>query len=239
MGYALPGIFLAVLVLVFLWHRRENSRLSEELSNTLASGTSPRFSHFAWQRTFQLLLAVAVLSAVIVAYDWKYTETTHQVEALSAQAQDAERKYQESLKVQEQLADELQLTQQPPAPQPQAKEPASTVAALFTPEDQAGSADEQMDEIKRRFENVLVLYYFLRKCERVGQDDFFIITTALSQEMASVNAPGRLQYDILTAARGSYREMYAKSDCGGSELPDLTRQYNDYITVLSKNALAE
>jgi hypothetical protein len=61
--------------------------------------------------------------------------------------------------------------------------------------------------------------------------------SALAVEMASVNAPGRLQYDILTAARGSYREMYAKTSCEPANLSSLRESYALYISSISKNVV--
>ena len=61
-----------------------------------------------------------------------------------------------------------------------------------------------MDAIKKRYEGLLVNYLFLKKCGLINAQDYHTIISALAQEMASVNAPGRLEHDIQTAANGSY-----------------------------------
>jgi hypothetical protein len=53
--------------------------------------------------------------------------------------------------------------------------------------------------------------------------------------MASINAPGRMQYDILSAAKGSYTEIYSGSPCDGKEVDALLIQYNNYIKLLTTN----
>jgi len=118
------------------------------------------------------------------------------------------------------------------------QQPAPTAAqsleALYNPEDSTPGASAEMDRIKKRFEDMLVNYMFLRKCGQTAETDYHIITSALSQEMASINAPGRLQYDILTAAQGSFKEVYANSDCNAPETPALLAQYREYIATISR-----
>jgi len=127
----------------------------------------------------------------------------------------------------------------PPAAQP-AKQVANATAAqtvddVYNPEKKASDAQSSMDDIKKRYEDILVIYMFLKKCNKAKDGDYNIILSSLGQEMASVNAPGRLQYDILTSAQGSYKELYSKSACNGSGITPLVGQYNEYIKVLSKN----
>jgi len=111
----------------------------------------------------------------------------------------------------------------------------NSLEEVYDPELKATGDQPAMDRIKKRYEDILVTYFFLKKCGRAQPTDFHIITSALSQEMASINAPGRMQNDILNSARGSYREMYANSACEGEGLDNLSRQYTDYIATLTKN----
>lgn len=111
----------------------------------------------------------------------------------------------------------------------------ASVTNVYEPEQVAVGDQAVMDRIKKRYEDVLVTYFFLKKCGRAEITDFHIINSALSQEMASVNAPGRMQNDILTAAKGSYEEMYATSSCQGEGFNSLHTQYVDYISTLSRS----
>lgn len=110
-----------------------------------------------------------------------------------------------------------------------------TLDDIYNPEKKAGDPQSNMDDIKKRYEDIMVIYMFLKKCGRTKDGDYNIITSALAQEMAAVNAPGRMQYDVLTAAQGSYKELYAKSSCSSSGIDSLNAQYTDYIGVLSRS----
>ncbi len=112
---------------------------------------------------------------------------------------------------------------------------AADVTSVYNPEEKATGEQSAIDRLKKRYEDILVTYFFLKKCGKVQDNDFLVITAALSQEMASVNAPGRMQSDILDSAKGSYNEMYAQSSCEGEGFNTLYAQYVDYVNGLSKN----
>ena len=48
-------------------------------------------------------------------------------------------------------------------------------------------------------------------------------------------AAAHLQIDIMSAAEGSYKEIYSQSQCGGQGMDALYAQYTDYLNVLSAN----
>jgi len=110
-----------------------------------------------------------------------------------------------------------------------------TIEALYNPERNQTDRQSSMDDIKKRYEDIIVIYLFLKKCNKIAPDDFDIINYALSQEMASVKAPEKLHDDIMNAAQGSYNEIYAKSACDGKGIGDLSVQYTNYIKVLAAN----
>ncbi len=110
-----------------------------------------------------------------------------------------------------------------------------TIEQVYNPERESGDDQSSMDDIKKRYEDILVIYMFLKKCNRIESTDYNVITSALAQEMASVNAPGRMQFDIVNSAKGSYQEIYSQSACDGAGINKLTRQYHQYIDVLKTN----
>jgi hypothetical protein len=116
--------------------------------------------------------------------------------------------------------------------------PAATIDDVYNPEKQNNSNEAAMDGIKKRYESILVLYNFMKQCGKAGPNDYPVILSSLGQEMASVNAPGRLQYDVITSAEGSYKELYSKSSCNGADMSSLVAQYTNYITALSNNVAA-
>jgi hypothetical protein len=110
-----------------------------------------------------------------------------------------------------------------------------TVEEVYNPEEMSSDKQSTMDSIKKRYESLLVNYLFLKKCGLINPQDYHAIISALAREMSSVNAPGRLEHDIMTAAKGSYDEMYAKSNCNDQNTSQLHAQYSDYINTISQN----
>ena len=108
----------------------------------------------------------------------------------------------------------------------------STLAQIYEPETLSSDRQAKIDELKKRYEEVLVSYFVLRNCGLTSPTDYHVINSALSQEMASVNAPGRLQFDILTAAKGSYNELYAGNTCDAHIADTLLTQYKSYIDAM-------
>lgn len=123
------------------------------------------------------------------------------------------------------------------------EEPTSELASVFnengdtestTPERQA-----ELDALKKRFESLFVLFLYMKQCEIADQTDYHIINSSLAQEMASLNAPGRLQYDILTAAKGSYAELYKNASCDTEAIGERKTQYQEYINSLKSHSFLE
>lgn len=110
-------------------------------------------------------------------------------------------------------------------------QPQIPVEEAFEP--QEPEAMSRMDAMKKRYEEILVTYFVLQKCGRVKPTDYHVIISALAQEMASLNAPGRLQYDILTSAQGSYRELYAGNPCKDNVIVPLEQQYKVFIDAIT------
>lgn len=110
---------------------------------------------------------------------------------------------------------------------------AATIDELYNPEAHDKNHQAVLDNLKERYENVLITYFFLRRCKQADPGDYHIIISALASEMASVNAPGRLQYDILSAAQGSYKEVYARSSC--KDAAGLSTPYAEYIKKIAAN----
>lgn len=111
-------------------------------------------------------------------------------------------------------------------------EPQTPLQEVLDP--QNGDTQTQIDTIKKRYEEILVTYFVLRACEEVAPTDYHVIISALAQEMASVNAPGRLQYDILTSAQGSYKELYSDNACEAATIAPLQEKYKIFITAITE-----
>jgi hypothetical protein len=230
-------LLLAITGLCAYWHIKENRQLAEQWHKNFATESADWLTRFAWMRTVQLLFALICLIAIIIIFDWQLSSARQTLAAVTQANNDLGKKVA-SL---EEAARQAAMVIQEPVPQAQPVTPpvssnVQTLRDVYNPEETASGNQAAMDSIKKRYEDILVTYFFLKKCGKANPGDYHIITSALSQEMASVNAPGRMQNDILTSAQGSYKEMYEQSSCGEAEA--LYSQYSSYISGLSQNFMA-
>lgn len=220
-------IFLAFLCAIsLLWHCKENTRLSKTWKESLDNETASALIRFAWGRSLQLFIALVLLVPVILTYDWQLSQSKADIQTLNDIVTEEKTTI---TRMNEKQAAELNLKATTPMPAE------DTVDGIYNPEVYSTGNASAIDSVKKRYEEILVTYFFLIKCGAANPLDYHIITSALSQEMASINAPGRLQNDIVTAAKGSYKEMYSQTRCEGAGMEALQKQYSDYIDNLSKN----
>jgi len=118
-----------------------------------------------------------------------------------------------------------------PAPPTLATPPASAVEEVLAPQDDELS---RIDAIKKDYEEILVTYFVLKQCNEAQDVQYHVINSALSQEIASLDAPGRLQYDILTSAQGSYNELYAGNPCDPATIEPLKAQFDSFVASISE-----
>lgn len=249
-------LFLVIgFAAICLWYVRDNRHLKAQWQQNTDAQVAKWISHFAWSRTAQTLLAVACLMLIIAVYDSQLKEARESIAALNTSLAENSKKLAD---LQAAAAKNPSVVYYPPAsatstqlPAPAEKpaatktdddkkltnivSPGETVEDIYNPEKNSPDKQSGMDDIKKRYEEILVTYMFLKKCGIATAEDFHIITSALAQEMASINAPGRLQYDILTSAQGSYKEMYSQNSCDAKGVDALESQFKDYVKVLSTN----
>ena len=241
---ALWILLLAAAVTCAYWHYHAN----KALLGYAPSSTSPAWRmwirRLAQTHTLHLIILLAAYSLLLICYDWQLQQSKSTVLSLDAARLDLESQ-NAALKLQNtDFADLMYSTLQASAAEAEASaEPQpvilnggqNSVLDVYNPEESLPGNQPAMDSLKKRHAEILVTHLFLRKCKIAQPLDYHDIVSALSQEMASVNAPGRLQYDIVTAAQGSYKEMYAQSNCKGENMDALRAQYSAYINGLSKN----
>ncbi len=198
----------------------------------------------AWIRVIATIAMLFGLAALVVIFEMRLSNMERSINEITARQQALQQGFDSQSQTLQQLATQLETTNKALSERrndslPTTVKPAdtSTIEDIYNPETKGGDAQSVMDELKKRYENILVNYLFLKRCNEVIPNDYFVIMAALSQEMASMNAPGRLQHDIISSAQGAYEEIYAKSDCKDAQT--LKTQFTDYLAVLSKNALTQ
>lgn len=110
----------------------------------------------------------------------------------------------------------------------------NTVASVFSADNYQQADNAKLNKLKADFESLFVTYQFLHKCGITEELDYHILNSTLAHEIASLNAPGRTQYDILTAAKGTYEEIYSRSECSDPSIADMQTKFREYIAQANK-----
>lgn len=173
----------------------------------------------------RLLILVAVACvAVILASGYLTIDSYKQRLASNAEIITGQKKTIATLAAERDALKNASLPAILPPPPPQ-----NELEQVLEPLDSTSDYQARIDDLKKRYEEILVSYFVLKQCDKTTQTDFHIITSALSQEMASLDAPGRLQYDILTSARGSYTELYSGNQCEAELIDPLYAKYRIFV----------
>ena len=241
-------VLVAVFALCGFWFARENRRMKERWQEKFGTELARDLAQFALRRTVQLLFILGTALLILGIYDGRLQNAQQALDTLNAntaaqnaqmeslqKARDEANAQQAQMKTELEKAQKVASSQKIYYPPAQAGAPGATSALddLYNPEDSGNGKQAGLDRLKKHYEEILVNNMFMNKCGMAKPTDIHIIISALSQEMASINAPGRLQYDILTSARGSYNEMYAKSPCDAPQTAALAAQYAKYIDSIS------
>ncbi len=191
-----------------------------------------------WMQHLPVIVAFLCAASVIAMLSYKFIESRNKITMLYT-AISGQRTALANLS---NINHELLYKRPEPAPCPSvgnATTAAQTdVQAVLDPAPEISSdMQTKIDVLKKRYEDILVTYFVLRQCEKIAPTDYHIIISALSQEMASVSAPGRLQYDILTSAQGSYKELYSGNQCDPATTDPLQTQYQAFVDGISAEFL--
>lgn len=224
-----PRILLAVILsatlLISIWHIFENIKIRKSIEPHSANIRN-FIKRLAWFRSIQIISILFLYGLLLVNYNMKLSEERQEIIKLQNQLY----AYKTAKPV---ILSPLNAQEESQAPDE------SEIEKVYNPEESEPGRQAAIDSIKKRYEEIVVTYFFMKKCGLSALNDYHIIMSALSQEIASVNAPGRLSYDILTAAQGSYNEMYSKSPCDETSLESLKEQYKAYIDALSRNSYVQ
>lgn len=230
--------------LLCYFHYKENSKTAKLIAIKEQNIILVWINRLQNTRTLYLIILLTSYSLIIAAYNWQLRSTQENLRIIPT--------LQEEIKNKDILLSNITPALEELKQQISAKNiPTSTTTStqtrrkpihddyslqgVYNPEEGLSGKQPAMDALKKRYEEILVTHFFLQKCNLASQTNYHIIISSLSQEMASINAPGRLQYDIVTAAQGSYKEVYAQSNCNGENIPNLQSQYSEYIKSLVQN----
>jgi len=85
--------------------------------------------------------------------------------------------------------------------------------------------------ITSHYTRVFTNYYLMRQCELAGEDDVFIINSAMMREIALNGLGIDLRKNIITAAKNEYKTNYNDTSCDDlhGKNNDIIRDYKSYI----------
>jgi hypothetical protein len=195
----------------------------------------PAFMHY---RSNQLGVALFISIVVACSYALKLKDARHLLADQTQQIRSLSDEKTNQDKEVTLLRSQVEFLLSPPG-EADSRKPINPVESLYNPEESASGNQALLDGLKKRYEEILVTFFFLKKCNKINPTDFHVIVSALSQEMASINAPGRLEHDIVTAAQGSYKEMYSQTACNSQTIDSLYTQYSAYIASLANNFIVK
>lgn len=113
---------------------------------------------------------------------------------------------------------------------------ASLMQEVYAPQQGVGVQSE-IDRVKQAYEDILVTFYFLQKCDRAKEEDYLTIYHALSGELRSLGAHTQVESDVMTAAKGSYQEIYSKISCISQDLNYIESHFNAYTQTLAQGVI--
>lgn len=81
------------------------------------------------------------------------------------------------------------------------------------------------------YTDVFTNYYVMRKCNLAGEDDIFIINTAMTREMWLNNVSLKKQEQIILKARKEFNKKFINFECNDihGKYNDIVRNYENYI----------
>ena len=92
--------------------------------------------------------------------------------------------------------------------------------------EQNSKQEAYIDWLKEHYESWFVTYFYLEKCKQVRTDDYNVIKLSLEKELGSAHAQQPVEGNILLAAQGSYKEMYADIPCDSGRLATTKSLYD-------------
>jgi len=189
------------------------------------------------QKKLLYILAIVAFIALISFYEWRFKLLNQHIDELQSQIFiNSDQRITSELK----NSENPPTTYYPPASAPSNSQSKSGIANntamqdLFEAPSNSYDTEDNIDKVKTRYEGILVNYLLLKKCGKTGDYDYQLIFSSLQKDLDLLKAPARLKYDILTAAKGSYDEIYARSTCNEAEIAPTLQRYKTYISSLSQ-----
>lgn len=200
-----------VLLLIFaglwVWLAVENRSGRALLEENKFHPALKTLLHQSRLRSHLFLVLYFMFCITVGAYDIRFEKLSGKVEATTSQ--------------------ETPLFAQPMLEIPESESPAPPIPitvteSIFSPASAQASAEmehtSKLDELKVKYEDLIVTYLYLAGCKQATEQEFNTIIYSLDAEMMGLEAAPSLRDNIITAAKGSYQEIYSGSGCDEATL---------------------
>lgn len=238
---ALAWLLSISFCLILSLHIIENKKLKIYLQQQCKPEPAKQILRLSWSRTIQLLAVMASSFALIMLYNQQANDKQEQVTSFenliirrnysNVHADKAAKAMPDHY--QNPMNKNMDKAINAPIERPSQLNRENIIQDIFGTETDPSDLQNPIDDIKSRYEELIVTYMIMQKCNRAEASDYQLIMAALQKEIIAAQAPERLQYDILTAAKGSYEELYSGNDCQKPDIDAAAAQYKAYINNLA------
>lgn len=94
--------------------------------------------------------------------------------------------------------------------------------------------EAQIDELKFRYEDVFVSYFYLQRCEHADVADLALINESMAKEVASLGGDPNVQSSVFSAAQGSFESIYTDTPCEPAYLEPMVQQFEAFMQKIKQ-----
>ncbi len=89
--------------------------------------------------------------------------------------------------------------------------------------------EAQIDELKFRYEDIFVSFFYLHRCQHADVADLALINESMAQEVGLLGGDPNVQASVFSAAQGSFESIYADTPCEPAYLEPMVRQFEAFM----------
>ncbi len=128
----------------------------------------------------------------------------------------------------------------------EADEQIATLQQLFMTEARSTNAEKRLDSLKRRYEQAIVVFSLLARCEQATSTDFYTLMQGLRIELeyiqrkhadTAINIPQFIRA-VIDSANGTAEARYTNYSCSNREAPRIAREFNALIARIEQKLMA-
>jgi hypothetical protein len=224
--YVFKWLFCVSGVVAVAWLQHEEDFRLRALSRVAPDGRLPPYMALAAGRAAQVLGLLIALVVLIVLRD---IQIIREAAAPPPEPAAAPAVYAPAPAAAVQPAPQVQAPAQPARP---ANPMPFQNITVFSEKNAATQA--YLDLIKQRYEELMVTYYYLLRCQAADVNDSVILRSAMNEDLRKAGASAQTGNNIIQAAQGTYAELYARSACRDSDISNIKQSFEKSMAQLKQ-----